>query len=135
MSRSQLHLLLCCTVGLLTEPAKFLESLFKYDKDNIPDAVIQKIQPYMDNPVFTPANIEKVSKACTSLCQWVRSVHCKAISRQHASSYHCCRYNGVGCLRLRVECNFTSTCIIHVENILWIQGYAQVSLCGQSRGS
>lgn len=58
--------------GLLSDPAKFLESLFKYDKENIPEAVIQKIQPYIDNPVFTPANIEKVSKACTSLCQWVR---------------------------------------------------------------
>ena len=59
-------------IALLSEPAKFLESLFKYDKDNIPEPVINKIQPYIDNPIFTPANIEKVSKACTSLCQWAR---------------------------------------------------------------
>ena len=45
---------------MLQDPAKFLQSLFDYDKDNIPDAVIQKIQPYIDNPEFTPAAIEKV---------------------------------------------------------------------------
>ncbi|KAF6028262.1 hypothetical protein EB796_013428 [Bugula neritina] len=61
--------------SILSDPARFLESLFKYDKDNIPEAVITKIQPYIDNPVFTPANIEKVSKACTSLCQWARAMH------------------------------------------------------------
>lgn len=61
--------------ALLQDPGKFLESLFKFDKDNIPDSVIQKIQPYMDNEDFTPANISKVSKACTSICQWVRAMH------------------------------------------------------------
>ncbi len=46
--------------GLLQDPARFLESLFKYDKDNIPDSVITKIQPYMDNENFTSAAIAKV---------------------------------------------------------------------------
>merc|ERR1719383_368595 len=38
--------------GLLKEPPKFLKSLFDFDKDNIPDKVIDKIQPYMDNEGF-----------------------------------------------------------------------------------
>jgi dynein heavy chain len=59
----------------LQDPTKFLDSLFKYDKDNIPDAVITKIQPYIDNEDFTPAAIAKVSKACTSICQWARAMH------------------------------------------------------------
>ena len=46
--------------GLLSDPGKFLESLFKFDKDNIPDDVIKKIQPFIDNPDFTPAAIAKV---------------------------------------------------------------------------
>lgn len=46
--------------AMLQDPGKFLQSLFDYDKDNIPDPVIQKIQPYIDNPEFTPAAIEKV---------------------------------------------------------------------------
>ncbi len=59
----------------LQEPAKFLDSLFKFDRDNIPDSVISKIQPYIDNPDFSTENIAKVSKACTSICQWVRAMH------------------------------------------------------------
>ncbi|XP_041945152.1 dynein heavy chain 1, axonemal isoform X2 [Alosa sapidissima] len=61
--------------GLLQDPGKFLEGLFKFDKDNIPDAVIKLVQPYIDNEEFQPANIAKVSKACTSICQWVRAMH------------------------------------------------------------
>ena len=59
----------------LQDPVKFLDSLYKYDRDNIPDAVITKIQPYIDNPDFSPDAISKVSKACTSICQWVRAMH------------------------------------------------------------
>ncbi|XP_030276430.1 dynein heavy chain 1, axonemal [Sparus aurata] len=60
---------------LLHDPGKFLESLFKYDKDNIPDNVISSVQPYIDNEEFQPASIAKVSKACASICQWVRAMH------------------------------------------------------------
>ncbi|XP_075039903.1 dynein axonemal heavy chain 1 [Mixophyes fleayi] len=61
--------------GLLQDPSKFLDGLFKFDKDNIPDAVIKVIQPYIDNEEFQPAAIARVSKACTSICQWVRAMH------------------------------------------------------------
>uniref|UniRef100_A0A8C3CZ11 Dynein axonemal heavy chain 1 n=1 Tax=Cairina moschata TaxID=8855 RepID=A0A8C3CZ11_CAIMO len=61
--------------ALLQDPGKFLDSLFKYDKDNISDAVIKAIQPYIDSKEFQPAAIAKVSKACTSICQWVRAMH------------------------------------------------------------
>ena len=46
--------------GLLTDPGKFLESLFKFDKDNIPDSNIRTIQPYIDDEAFQPAAIQKV---------------------------------------------------------------------------
>lgn len=59
---------------LLGNPKKFLESLFGYDKENIPDAIIKKIKPYIDNPAFTPENIKKVSEACTAICSWVRAM-------------------------------------------------------------
>ncbi|XP_029005758.1 dynein axonemal heavy chain 1 [Betta splendens] len=61
--------------ALLQDPGKFLDGLFKYDKDNIPDNVISLVQPYMNNEEFQPASIAKVSKACTSICQWVRAMH------------------------------------------------------------
>ncbi|XP_053933024.1 dynein axonemal heavy chain 1 [Cuculus canorus] len=61
--------------ALLQDPGRFLDSLFKYDKDNIADTVIKAIQPYIDSEEFQPAAIAKVSKACTSICQWVRAMH------------------------------------------------------------
>jgi len=45
---------------LLQDPGKFLDMLFQYDKENIPESVIQKIQPYIDNEDFQPAAIAKV---------------------------------------------------------------------------
>eukprot|EP01116_Phalansterium_solitarium_P017128 TRINITY_DN413_c0_g1_i5.p1 TRINITY_DN413_c0_g1~~TRINITY_DN413_c0_g1_i5.p1 ORF type:complete len:4163 (-),score=2181.62 TRINITY_DN413_c0_g1_i5:539-13027(-) len=53
---------------------RFLESLIEFDKDNIDPGVISKLKPYIDNPGFKPAEIAKVSKACTSLCLWVRAI-------------------------------------------------------------
>ena len=50
----------------LNEPSKFLESLFKYDKDNIPDDAIKRIQPYIDDEAFTPAAIAKVGTCSIS---------------------------------------------------------------------
>ncbi|XP_053339456.1 dynein axonemal heavy chain 1 [Clarias gariepinus] len=61
--------------GLLQDPGKFLESLQKFDRNNIPDAVIKLLQPYIDNEEFQPASISKVSRACTSICLWVRAMH------------------------------------------------------------
>ena len=40
-------------------------------QDNIPDHVIQKIQPYIDNEDFTPAAVSKALRACTSIRQLV----------------------------------------------------------------
>jgi hypothetical protein len=60
---------------LLNNPTEFLESLLKYDKENIPDSVIKKIEPYIHMEDFTPEAISKVSKACTSICMWARYVY------------------------------------------------------------
>ncbi|XP_055888364.1 dynein axonemal heavy chain 1-like isoform X4 [Biomphalaria glabrata] len=58
----------------LQEPAKFMDSLFQYDKDNIPNEVIKKITPYINDPNFTPNAILKVSRACMAICQWVHAM-------------------------------------------------------------
>lgn len=39
-----------------------------HPQDNIGEAVIKAIQPYIDNEEFQQAAIAKVSKACTSIC-------------------------------------------------------------------
>ncbi|KAF6774187.1 hypothetical protein AHF37_07990 [Paragonimus kellicotti] len=60
---------------LLQDPGKFLDSLLNFDRDNIPDSVIVKIKPYIESESFMPATIAKVSKACTSICLWVRAMY------------------------------------------------------------
>ena len=52
----------------------FLNKMMTYDKDNIPNSLVKKLQKYVQNPDFIPEKIEKVSKACKSMCMWVRAM-------------------------------------------------------------
>jgi dynein heavy chain len=60
---------------LLNDPNAFLKSLFDFDKDTQKPEVIKQIEPYIILETFTPEAITKVSKACTSICLWVRAMH------------------------------------------------------------
>lgn len=51
-----------------------MRKLVEYPKDTISDSLLKKLQKYVDNPDFDPVVIEKVSKACKSLCMWVRAL-------------------------------------------------------------
>ena len=61
--------------NLLNDAKAMMDNMFKYDKDNIPEKVIKQITPYIEMDGFTPAAIEKASKACTAICMWVRAMH------------------------------------------------------------
>ena len=51
---------------------KFMDSLLNFDKDNIPDKVIDKIRKdYLTNVNFDPEKIKSASTACEGLCKWV----------------------------------------------------------------
>lgn len=60
--------------ALLADPAKFVDSLINFDKENIQESVIQKLKPYIDNPDFEVSVIARVSKAATSICAWARAM-------------------------------------------------------------
>jgi dynein heavy chain len=49
----------------------FIQTLENYDKDNIYDELFYKLQPYINDPEFTPASVQKKSVAAKSLCMWV----------------------------------------------------------------
>uniref|UniRef100_A0A7N8YMF0 Dynein, axonemal, heavy chain 6 n=1 Tax=Mastacembelus armatus TaxID=205130 RepID=A0A7N8YMF0_9TELE len=55
--------------------ANFLRRLTDYDKDNIKPQILLKLQKYMSNPDFVPEKVEKVSRACRSMCMWVRAMN------------------------------------------------------------
>ncbi|CAF1941259.1 unnamed protein product [Rotaria magnacalcarata] len=61
--------------GLLGDAGRFLQSLRDFDKENIPEIVIQRLQKHIDSPDFDPIKIEKTSKACKSLCMWSRAMY------------------------------------------------------------
>ncbi|XP_017317258.1 dynein axonemal heavy chain 6 isoform X2 [Ictalurus punctatus] len=54
--------------------SNFLKKLTDYDKDNIQPQILQKLQRYIQNPDFVPEKVEKVSKACKSMCMWVNAM-------------------------------------------------------------
>mmetsp|Transcript_23863 Transcript_23863/g.43710 ORF Transcript_23863/g.43710 Transcript_23863/m.43710 type:complete len:2143 (+) Transcript_23863:3-6431(+) len=58
---------------LLIDP-KLLDRMVCYDKDNIPDAVINKVRPLYDDPEFEPDKIKKGSLAAMGICKWVRAM-------------------------------------------------------------
>ncbi|EFJ52606.1 dynein heavy chain 7 [Volvox carteri f. nagariensis] len=53
----------------------FMRSLEEFDKDNISDATIKKLQKYLENPDYTPDLVAKVSKAARSLCMWTHAMN------------------------------------------------------------
>jgi len=61
---------------LLNDYKGFIGKLEKYDKDNIPQDRITKIQDYLNNPKFTPAEIRNASEAAEGICKWVIAI-CK----------------------------------------------------------
>ncbi|XP_047480638.1 dynein axonemal heavy chain 7-like [Penaeus chinensis] len=53
----------------------FLQQLKDYDKDNIPEAVMDKInKEYVRLPEFDPVSVAKASSAAEGLCKWVRAM-------------------------------------------------------------
>lgn len=52
----------------------FLADLQKFDKDNIPQSIVDRIKVYVSNPDFEPEIIKKASKAAYGLCCWVRAM-------------------------------------------------------------
>jgi dynein heavy chain len=59
----------------LNNPAKLLETLQEYDKDNIPEKVIRDIEKYVTNEDFTVDKIAKSSTACKAICMWCHAMY------------------------------------------------------------
>jgi dynein heavy chain len=48
----------------------FLKQLIEYDKDNMSDALLKKLDKFVQNPEFDPDKVGKVSIAAAGLCKW-----------------------------------------------------------------
>merc|ERR1712070_30744 len=52
-----------------------LQSMFDYDKDNIPDAVIASIQGFVEDETCSPDNVKKCSFAGSAFSAWVHAMY------------------------------------------------------------
>ncbi|KAH9151953.1 hypothetical protein LEN26_003755, partial [Aphanomyces euteiches] len=50
---------------------RFLDKLRYYDKDNIHDTIMKKLDKYFQHPKFNEDEMKRASIASTSLCRWV----------------------------------------------------------------
>ncbi|XP_043248669.1 dynein axonemal heavy chain 6 [Colletes gigas] len=62
------------TAKLVLGDMRFLDRLIAYPKDDISDKLLQKLQEYVKHPEFRPDLVARQSKACRSLCIWVRAM-------------------------------------------------------------
>ena len=52
----------------------FIKRLLEFNKDGINQAIQKKLIKYIEDPLFTPEQVQKQSNAATSLCMWVRAM-------------------------------------------------------------
>jgi len=55
----------------LSDPKAFLRSLVEYDRDNIPDSLIKKVEPFMKEERMSEKRIEGASKDLLPVRVWV----------------------------------------------------------------
>eukprot|EP00927_Polykrikos_kofoidii_P016938 TRINITY_DN17697_c0_g4_i1.p1 TRINITY_DN17697_c0_g4~~TRINITY_DN17697_c0_g4_i1.p1 ORF type:complete len:2583 (+),score=405.07 TRINITY_DN17697_c0_g4_i1:3-7751(+) len=53
---------------------RLLDRFMRYDKDNIPEAIMQKLRPLLDDPSFDPEVVRKSSLAAFGICKWIRAM-------------------------------------------------------------
>ena len=49
----------------------FLKQLLGYDKENIPEPLIKKLQEYIKNPKFEMGHLKTISEIAANLANWV----------------------------------------------------------------
>ena len=59
---------------MMNNPKAFLEKLQNYDKDNIPDWALEKVEPIITTPGFTKEDMMKKSEAAANLCGFVVNI-------------------------------------------------------------
>ena len=55
--------------------SQFLNNLKTYDKDNIPEPTIKKLQKYINDENMQVAVVERVSTAAKGLCMWLHAMN------------------------------------------------------------
>ena len=57
--------------NVLYDTTKFITRLLTFDRENIKDATIEAVMPYIRDKSFKPSEVKQLSSACVALCMWV----------------------------------------------------------------
>jgi dynein heavy chain len=60
--------------SMMQNVTEFLDRLLNYDKENIPDANLKAVYPYLKDPDFNPDFVRGKSLAAAGLCAWVCNI-------------------------------------------------------------
>ena len=59
---------------MMNQPAKFIDRLQNYDKNNIPDSALTDLEPILSQPYFNKKTMMGKSEAAANLCSFVVNV-------------------------------------------------------------
>merc|ERR1719409_952145 len=62
------------TAKKVLSDTKFLDRLKAFDKDNIPAAVLKKLEKFVVKPEYQPDTVGNQSRAAKSLCMWTHAM-------------------------------------------------------------
>ncbi|AWP17229.1 putative dynein heavy chain 9 axonemal [Scophthalmus maximus] len=60
--------------AMMAKVDAFLDALVNFKKENIPEACLKAIQPYLNDPEFEPELVASKSLAAAGLCSWVVNI-------------------------------------------------------------
>lgn len=94
------------------------------DQYMLMQATIKRVVPYIEMEEFHPENVAKVSKACKSICQWVRAMYVyhnvalQVLSPLPGCTYNCCACSLKSATALLHSKNLLSTCSASMQGLL-----------------
>ena len=64
----------CAKQNFLSNPNKFLQDMINYNKDNIPESVVKKVNPILQDPSFDLQSIKNSSEALVGIVKWSQAM-------------------------------------------------------------
>lgn len=64
----------CAKQNFLSNPNKFLQDMINYNKDNIPESVVRKVNPILQDPNFDIQSIKNSSEALVGIVKWSQAM-------------------------------------------------------------
>merc|ERR1719181_1382671 len=59
---------------MMANPSAFVDSIKHFDKDDVPDFVLDRVRPIIAQPFFTFEEMKKKSTAASYLAKWVINI-------------------------------------------------------------